>query len=41
MCGIENLGAASMGVGGDVSDCLSGSSNYLKSTKLAKYIKKP
>jgi hypothetical protein len=28
-------------VGEDVSDCLSGSSNYSKSTKLAKMRKKP
>jgi hypothetical protein len=34
------LSAASEGEGGDVSDCLSGSSNYSKSTKLAKIHKK-
>jgi hypothetical protein len=34
------LGAASGGDGGDGSDCLSGFSNYLKSTKLAKIHKK-
>ncbi|QKM59984.1 hypothetical protein DN92_02425 [Polynucleobacter arcticus] len=38
--GMGNLSAASTGVGGDVSDSLSGSSNYLKSTKLAKIHKK-
>ena len=35
-----NLSAASKGEGGDVSDYLSGSSNYSKSTKLAKIHKK-
>ena len=34
------LGAAPEGEGGDDSDYLSGSSNYLKSTKLAKIRKK-
>ncbi len=34
------LSAASEGEGGDVSDYLSGSSNYSKSTKLAKIHKK-
>ena len=34
------LGAASEGEGGDDSDYLSGSSNYSKSTKLAKIRKK-
>ncbi|MEY3866006.1 MAG: hypothetical protein RL234_1497 [Pseudomonadota bacterium] len=34
------LSAASEGEGGDVSDYLSGSSNYSKSTKLAKILKK-
>jgi hypothetical protein len=40
MCGMGNLSAASEGEGGDVSDYLSGSSNYSKSTKLAKIHKK-
>lgn len=35
-----NLGAVLEGGGGDISDCLSGSSNYSKSTKLAKMYKK-
>jgi hypothetical protein len=40
ICGVGNLSAASEGKGGDVSDCLSGSNNYSKSTKLAKMCKK-
>lgn len=40
MCGMGNLSAASEGEGEDVSDYLSGSNNYSKSTKLAKIHKK-
>jgi hypothetical protein len=40
ICGAVNLNAASEDEGRDVSDDLSGSSNYLKSTKLEKIHKK-
>jgi hypothetical protein len=40
ICGVGNLSAASEGKGGDISDCLSGSNNYSKSTKLVKMCKK-
>jgi hypothetical protein len=40
ICGVGNISAASEDEGGDVSDYLSGSSNYSKSTKLAKMHKK-
>ena len=40
ICGVGDHGANMENEGGDVSDCLSGSSNYSKSTKLAKMLKK-
>jgi 3-deoxy-D-arabino-heptulosonate 7-phosphate (DAHP) synthase class II len=40
ICGVGDLSATMEKVGEDVSDCLSGSSNYSKSTKLAKMLKK-
>jgi hypothetical protein len=40
ICGMGCLSATAVGEGEDVSDCLSGSSNYSKSTKLAKIHKK-
>jgi hypothetical protein len=40
ICGVGDLSTTIENVGGDVSDCLSGSSSYSKSTKLAKMLKK-
>lgn len=40
ICGVGDHSATMENEGGDVSDCLSGSNNYSKSTKLAKMHKK-
>jgi hypothetical protein len=40
ICGAGDHSAFMRNEGGDVSDCLSGSNNYSKSTKLAKMRKK-